>query len=76
MSDFVLVDLYGQRKAVLQFIKDMSEGEVLAWMSQYGYVRHIPMPYDAKAYSFISSSGAKSAFRFDENGNIYIYFRS
>jgi hypothetical protein len=73
MSDFVLIDLYSQRDQVKAYLEGVSIQESLNWMNKYGTVKKITSPHDENLYSFQSSQGTQTAFRFDEGGKLVIF---
>ena len=39
MHNFVLIDLYSQREAVLSYVKNLPRSEIFAWIKRYGEVQ-------------------------------------
>jgi hypothetical protein len=72
MSDFILVDLYSQRKEIAEYVHDWKVSEILEWMKQYGTVAELDNPHGDKLYSFTSQGGEQTAFRFTDNGELVI----
>ena len=72
MSDFALIDLDAQADAFARHVQGWKAEDVLELMRKYGEVRVIPMPHADKAYSFRSSSGIQTGFRFTDEGRLVI----
>ncbi len=72
MSEFSLVDLYAQRQAVLGYVQDWSQDDILDWMRRYGTIATIPTNYNTTLYRFDSNSGSKAAFYFSDTGSLII----
>lgn len=72
MNDFVLVDLDSQADAVAQHIQGWSPKSILDWMNVQGQIQEIPNPYNDRAFVFISKSGIRTRFRFNEKDEIII----
>lgn len=68
--NFILIDLYSQRKAVYRYVEWWSREQILAWMCQYGVVTQHTHQLASGAtwenYGFIPScgSGLIAAFHF------------
>lgn len=73
MSDFVLIDLSSQYEEILRHVIKMKPGEIIEWMHQFGIVRKISHEYDDNLYSFVSSAGIGTVFRFDEDGKLIVF---
>jgi hypothetical protein len=70
--DFVLIDLYSQRKAIYHYVDGWSKELILAWMCQYGsitkHTHQIANEASWENYAFIPScgSGLIAAFHFTD----------
>jgi hypothetical protein len=73
MCDFVLIDLYDQREAVMRFVteREMDQDEILAWMRRYGRVKGYETQYGVR-YSFTSVCGPWLPFHFHD-GELVIF---
>lgn len=68
-QDFVLIDLYSQREAVLRYVRDWSKEEIFAWLRQHGMVTEIPLsempPWQQYCFESFSCPGLVTVFSFD-----------
>jgi hypothetical protein len=62
MSDFVLIDLFSQRKEVLAYVQNWTATDILDWMKQHGTVVKMTNSTDDHRYGFISHSGLFTGF--------------
>ncbi len=67
MTEFVVVDLGSQARAVGQYVTGWPRSRVLAWLRQFGQVTY--EPYVSRPgvahYSFVSPCGRGSGFWFE-----------
>ena len=75
MDEFALIDLLSQYDEITERIAGKSRKEVLEWMEKFGDVTKLDNPYDDSLYSFRSSSGILTNFRFDESDTLIILHR-
>jgi hypothetical protein len=69
LSDFVLIDLYSQRKAVSNHVEGWSLSAVLDWMGQYGEIK----PLSDTHFIFWSKIDRKrTVFGFDQDGKLMV----
>jgi hypothetical protein len=67
--DFVLIDLYSQRKAVSRYVEGWSKAKILTWLGQYGEVQSLL----GMQYIFWSNiDRSRTVFGFDENDSLLI----
>jgi hypothetical protein len=67
--DFVLIDLYSQRHAVLGCVKGLSKEDVLVWLGQHGMVTAISLrgmpPQQQYVFESFCCPGLRTVFSFD-----------
>jgi hypothetical protein len=72
--DFVLIDLYSQREAILRYVEGWSKQAVLAWMCQYGLITkpYTPNEWFQDHYLFtpFCCAGLLTAFTFEGDPSI------
>jgi hypothetical protein len=73
VPEFILVDLYSQRHAVVRYVLGWSIEAVLQWVGCYGYVSMAqPLSSDRPIYFFRSFAGLTCPFCFDDNRNLTV----
>jgi hypothetical protein len=65
MNEFVVVDLYSQRREVENHVRGWPEEQVLNWLSGFGEVDELKLPMLAGLYRFRSVVGSVTLFSFD-----------
>jgi hypothetical protein len=72
-GDFTLVDLYNQRKEVIEYVRGWNENEIVEWMQQYGSVSEIESSFADNLFKFTSVSGVETPFRISETDELVVY---
>jgi hypothetical protein len=67
--EFVLIDLYSQRHAVLHCVHGLSKEDILMWLGQHGSVAEIPLremtPWQRYVFESFCCPGLRTVFSFD-----------
>lgn len=73
MSDFLLIDLYAQRKEVLIHVQGWNTSDILQWMKQHGTVTEFIDSYGNKHYGFKSHVGDHTAFSLSDDEGLVVF---